>query len=801
MKTVIIDMRIFTLFIIALVGFQALGRTEIPLNQGWKFTDEQGLTVTVDLPHDFLISQPWVEPDADDKGDANNEAANVKSRLSPRAFKEMGTGTYELIFTPDKNLMGHRLLLDFGGIMLVGDVYLNEEYIGGTDYGYLGFEIDVTDKLKIGEENKIKVVASTGEAENSRWYTGGGLYRGVKLIATDPNLYFQRHPLKITTKTQENEARIEILADIRVKDKLEFLIAKVEISDHQGQKVIQRIDTLPVIPKWRNREYELSEICILNPILWDTNTPHLYTATITLLNSEGQTVDEAKSRFGIRTFEFSPEFGLKLNGKKVLLQGIANHHTLGALGAANYPRAIEKRLQMLKDFGFNHVRCSHNPYSEEFLDLCDQYGFIVVDELYDKWTQQYTGGRKPWEDQWQYDLPEWVKRDRNHPCVAIWSIGNELQGFTNLPHNDWGVTAYRMMKPVLRRYDAERPITVAMHPRVRSLATDSVPAPLVFETDIAAYNYRYMYFPGDHRRWPNMIFYQSEANLANMGPNFFEPANERVLGLAYWGMIDYLGESLGWPAKGWSNGVFDISLQPKSQAWFLRSMFKPDEPIVHIGVITPKDRIQWNGVDMGGEMAVDSWNFQLGDTLQLYTYTNAVEVALLINGNEVGRKRNEIENSKHRNKIAWDNVAYEPGKIVAIGYDSDGNELCRHQLITAGEPVRLILEPDNDAWEADGLDLQHVVVRAVDKGGNTVSFANNKIDFALSGPARIVGIDNGDISSDELHSPASDISASRNLYQGTALIILRSENCPGEVTLTATAPALDSTTISLTSRK
>ncbi len=275
-------------------------------------------------------------------------------------------------------------------------------------------------------------------------------------------------------------------------------------------------------------------------------------------------------KFGIRDIKFSPEFGFKLNGKKVLLKGIANHHTLGALGAAAYPKAIEKRLRLIKDFGFNHVRTSHNPYSTDFLNICDSLGILVVDELYDKWLKQYSGGRKDWTAQWQHDLPEWIKRDRNHPSVIMWSLGNELQGYSNLPFNDWGVTAYRLQKTLLERYDTTRQVTVAMHPRYRSLETDSLPAPLARETDIASYNYRYMYFPGDSRRFPDMIFYQSEANRSGMGPNFYEPDNDRVIGLAYWGMIDYLGESAGWPAKGWEQGVFDMSLQPKPEAWFIK---------------------------------------------------------------------------------------------------------------------------------------------------------------------------------------------------------------------------------------
>ncbi len=769
----------------------AQARYVISLDRGWTFTDDAGNTSIVNLPHDFLIGKPWAEPDPDDHGDSSNEAANVKSRLSSRAYKEMGVGTYVRTLAIPDSLQGKQLLLDFGGVMLVGDVYLNGQHVGGTDYGYLGFEIDITDKVCIAGDNELKVVASTGQADNSRWYTGGGLYRGVKLVARDANLHFARHPLYIKSDSiSAASATVHIQADIEDKTNRSQLFAHVTIKNPAGTIMADRRDTIDVTPRWRNREYTLPGMRIDHPQLWSTETPNLYTCAIALEDAAGNIVDTASSTFGIRTIEYSPEFGLKLNGRKVLLKGIANHHTLGALGAANYPRAIEKRIQLLREFGFNHVRCSHNPYSEEFMDLCDKYGMLVVDELYDKWLTQYAGGRKPWQDQWQHDVPEWIRRDRNHPSVVMWSLGNELQGFNNLPYNDWGVTTYRLLSTLLRRYDDTRPTTVAMHPRVRSLATDSVPAPLVFETDIAAYNYRYMYFPGDSRRWPHMIFYQSEANLSNMGPNYFVPDNDKVVGLAYWGMIDYLGESLGWPAKGWANGVFDISLQPKSTAWFLRSFFRPDQPLVHIGVVTPKERIEWNGVDMGGELVLDRWDFAQGDSLKLYTYTNAHEVALLINGREYGRRSNDTINPKLRNRIAWEKVPYASESITAIGYDASGRETCRHELHTPGTTARLALEADNDDWQADGYDLQHIRIKALDSKGHVVTSECRNIEFELTGPASIVAVDNGDICSAELHTPDSNTRAHRTLHQGTALVILRAGTEPGPVTLTIKAAGL-----------
>jgi beta-galactosidase len=732
----------------------------------------------VDLPHDFQISQPWVVPSLDEKANNTDNAANVKSRLSARAFKEMGRGYYRKELTIEKDLQGKRILLDFGGIILVGDVYLNGERIGGTDYGYLGFDIDVSSKLKYGETNLIEVIADTGETNNSRWYTGGGLYRDVNLIITNPETYVARHGVYITTDNiTEHSADVNIMTEVVSKTKASELVADIQIIDATGRCVEHSEQLVAVNRKQRDREYQLRPIHVANPTLWDCDTPYIYTAIITIKSVEGEELDQVTKHFGIRSIEYSPDFGLKLNGKKVLLKGIANHHTLGALGAAAYPAAIEKRVKLLKSFGFNHIRTSHNPYSEDFLDICDKYGILVVDELYDKWLKQYAGGRREWSELWQTDVPEFVKRDRNHPCVVMWSLGNELQLYSNLPFNDWGVTAYKLQKVLLNRYDKTRPVTVAMHPRGRSLDTDSIPAPLALETDIAAYNYRYMYFPGDARRYPDKIFYQSEASLSAMGPNFFEPDNNKVVGLAYWGMIDYLGESLGWPAKGWVDGVFDITLNPKPKAYLLKSMFT-DEPTVHLAIDCGSRIINWNDEPIGGTQLLDNWNITSPDPLTVYTYTNADEVELRVNGHSYGRKHNPLDDTKQRNQIRWDSITYAPGKIEAIAY-TDGKVVAKHELQTASQPVKLIAKTDNSAWHADGFDLQTIDIYAVDKNGRQVSYADDELTFELSGNARLIAVGNGDMCSDELH-----VANYRSLYNGHAQVILRSSTEAGEVTLT-----------------
>ena len=675
------------------------------LNFGWEFRlNDEGEWRKVNVPHDFQIEQPWVAPAADEKADNTDVAANIKSRLSSRGFKEMGKGYYRLHYTPSKSLEGQRVLIDFEGVMYTADIYVNMKRVGGTNYGYVGFEIDITNELKYGEDNLIEVVAD----------------------ATPKDLYFGRHPLYITTR--ENRF-VSISAEFTNRTKEQSTHIAVQITGPDGKTVYNETTSLKRHKMARTQEERIAtDVEIKEPKIWDLDTPYLYTVKAQLLREDGTVADETCETFGIRTIEFGPDFGMKLNGKKVLLKGYANHHTLGALGAAAYPKAIEKRLKLIKQFGMNHIRTSHNPYSRDFIKLCDKYGILLVDELYDKWTRQHTGGKVAFEEHWQQEVPEWVKRDRNSPSVVLWSLGNELQQDPNMPFNDFGVTMYKLQKTLLQRYDSTRLVTVAMHPRYRNWETDSLPHDLAMQTDIQAYNYRYMYFPGDGRRFPWMTFYQSEASTSAMGPNFFEMNLDKVIGLAYWGAIDYLGESQGWPAKGWAQGVFDISLEPKPKAYFMKSFFMPEEPLVHIAVIDSKNDVMWNGVQTGNDGMSDHWCRQPGTELTLVTYTNADEVELRLNGKSLGKKQNPKGDSKQRNQIKWEGITYADGKLEAIAYNS-GKAVARHQIETTGKAVSLRVTPEDSEWRADGTDLMHLRIEAVDNKGRRVPMAQDELKF------------------------------------------------------------------------
>ena len=764
---------------------EGIVRDTLSLNRDWQFHrgEEHNGWQRVDLPHDYQISQPWIAPAAGEKANMQDLAANFKSVLSARAFKELGPGWYRKSLDIPESFKGKRIIIDFQGIMLVGDVYLNGDRVGGTDYGYLGFEVDITGKVRYGETNELMVRADTMGPTNSRWYTGGGLFRDVNLIVTPDNGYFTRHPLFIrSSEIGGDHARIDVQAAIFLRDRQRRTVQfGLRLLDAEGRVVAEnRTET-----KYKNwlpgSSYDLDPLSVPAPHLWDCDDPYLYTVEVSLYDASGSLCDRICEPFGIRSIEYDPSFGFKLNGQKVLLKGAANHHTLGPLGAAAFPRGEEYLLRMFKSFGFNHIRTSHNPYSESFLHLCDQMGILVVDELYDKWSMQYAGGRRDWKALWQENVEEWVKRDRNHPCVVMWSLGNELQQNPE-PFGDFGVTAYRLQRELLHKYDTTRPTTVAMHPRYRNWETDEIPCDLALETDIASYNYRYMYFPGDSRRYPHMMFYQSEANTSGIPGNWFGMDLDKVIGLAYWGAIDYLGESSGWPAKGFANGEFDISWEPKPIAYHIKSYFS-DEPLVHIGIIErPAENYEWNGMIVGTSYMSENWNRTAGEKVNLYTYTNGDEVELFVNGKSLGIKKNDISKPGERNRIRWDEVPYKNGNIEAVAR-KDGRVVARHKLETVGKPVALRVEPAFKDWKGDGKDLQFLRVTAVDSRGRRVWTAHDKLELEVAGNASLAGVSSGNLYSDEIHTDASV-----PLFQGTALVILRSGTGPGAVTLTVSSP-------------
>lgn len=788
----------------------ATERDTIPFNFGWKFNLGEiagGETPTIDdsswrdldLPYDYQLYMPW-----------------NKDAKAARGFKDMSGAWFRKTFRPDKSWKNRQILVDFEGLMYYGDVYLNGDKIGSTEYGYCGFDCDVTDKLKYDEDNVLAVYTNTGVPEGSRWYTGGGINRDVNVIVKD-YMSMARHGVYVTAeKTGADSwtvvAQAELPGALLEKGKVEF---QAEIFDADGKKVaVSAMTAAPAQSRLHLYEVKIAPMTVKSPRLWNVTTsdsgsqiPNLYRCDVTMF-VDGKPTDKICERFGFRTIEYNPDFGFRLNGKKVFLQGIANHTDFGGVGVATYRRAIERQLKQLKTFGFNAVRCSHNPYPEVFYDVCDEMGFLVIDELVDKWSNDGNcwGGRESFMNIWPELLTEWVKRDRNHPSIIMWSLGNEMQHRENASGymtGDWGVTTFKILDTYLKRYENTRPSTAAMYPaRANGIrradkgfrdTINIIPPELSRITDIASYNYEY----ADYRRYkkydPNLIIFQSEASVNDLVTPYLRMDRTSTVGLCYWGAVEYWGESDGWPKKGWNYSFFDQTLKPYPRAWLVRSCFV-DEPQVHIGVLDGEQKsIIWNDILSGrAEMSHFYWKPERGDSITLEVSSNCDEVELFRNGKSLGSKKNNRNDDKAQNKFLWRSIGWQPGKVTAVARNN-GKEVARHELKSPGKAVRLKMEVENpDDWKADGMDLQFIRVTAVDSKGCPVENYNGVLSVDITGEAKMLALDNGDHFTDRNLEDTST-----PLYRGSALIILRSTRNEGKTVVNASVPGIKGATARL----
>jgi len=830
-------------------------------NFGWKFKlgkvdnaqmtdfDDSGWR-TVDLPHDFQFEMPWVEADKKDKN------------AMGRGFKKMGEGWYRKEFTLPASCKGKRITLDFGGIIFHGDVYVNGKKVASTEYGYIGFEADITKVANFGGKNVVAVYASTGKENGSRWYTGGGIFRDVKLcmsnetriarhglyvtsaphgnIVRPDNLNAQRiainplnpqaplltspegegrHPGQGAANNVSNSSPLgelegaswDVLVQLQVINwQKHNLTLKATLKDAEGKVVGTSECGMPDHTKQNNTEVALPFISVEKPNLWSTDTPYLYTVEAVVVE-DGVIIDSICDHIGLRTIEYSPDFGFKLNGKKVFLTGIANHHDLGALGAASFDKAIERQFMQLKAFGFNAVRCSHNPYSESFTKIADKVGLLIVDELIDKWSDnEYWGGREPFMNIWPALIPEWVKRDRNSPSVILWSLGNELQtveGWSGYKTNDWGITTYRIFDQMLKRYDRTRPTTVAMFPAragaqrgTPDFKTYQVPPELACATEVNSFNYQWDAYPGYYQYKPDLILFQSEAVTKQLQQPYYGMDQKRGVGLAWWGAIEYWGESDGWPKKGWNYSFFNHTLEAYPQAYLIKSCIAPTEPVVRIGVIDGKGESKmWNDVKVGSERINQNWNQKEGSKVNVMTYTNAEEVELIYNGKSLGTQKNDTTKIENRNIIKWNNIEYgKGGKLIAIAKNG-GKEVARNEIESSDKAVALnivvegknpvsVFNPKTDTWKADGMDLQYIKVYAIDGKGRIVRNATDEVSIKVSGEASFVAMDNGDHYTNDLFYGVT----TKKMQTGFMQAILRSSQKAGKVTVEVSSPTLKS---------
>ena len=805
---------------------------DVLFNCGWKFqlvtkdnktTDfaspqlDDSQWRTLDLPHDFQFEQPWTEGGG-----------------GARGFKPSCEGWYRKTFTVPESWQGLNVKLDFGGIIYLGDVYINGTKVASTDYGYVGLEADLTKYLRYGGENVVAVYASTGPKKGSRWYTGAGLFRDVRLQLENPT-HIARHGVYIISEVYSSTSKINIQVEVDGWQKRKNVCIRARVIDAEGNVVGKATGTMPKYTKQTSTEVMLTTVNIADAKLWDIDSPYLYSADV-VVEADGMVVDSVREQFGIRKLEFSKDFGFKLNGRKVFLKGISNHHDMGALGAAAFDDGIERMMRRLKEFGFNHIRCSHNPYSESFTKIADRVGLLIVDELTDKWSDNdYWGGRRPFTMLWPQMITEWVKRDRNSPSVIMWSLGNELQiregwaGYQGL--NDWGVTMYRVMDQVVKRWDKTRKTTVGQYPaRAGAIAKKDrdfnkylVPPEMAQATEVASLNYQSDKYAAYLEHCPEMIIYQSEAETSAWLAPYYNMDHERMVGMAYWGAIEYWGESNRWPKKGWNYSFFDHTCRPLPQAWLAKSAFCEDEPVVRIGVLDTQgsETVNWNDVNVGQTALLDHWNHAANSKQQIYTFTNAHAVELIVNGKSIGTKENNGTGNM-RNAILWKDIDYgKGGSIVAIARNKDGKETARHEMQTAGKAVRLVVNEEQNILRSTGVrseelgirsegvqecrsvdnsmastpsslnshlssnSLTYLNITATDSKGRIVPGYNEPLTATVEGGATLYALDNHDHYTSELFHNVN----TKNMKNGRMQVILRRSNKPGKIVLKVATPS------------
>lgn len=722
-------------------------------NANWKFCagnvprfEEPGLDDTgwtaVNLPHDWSIGQPF-DP--------------TLPHGSQHAYLPNGVVNYRKRFRAECG-SGERLLLDFDGVYRSADLFVNGRHILKHFNGYTGFEADITDALVPGE-NLVAVRADNSIEQTSRWYTGSGINRSVRLRRIGP-LHFLRHGLVIDAKI---DGHVRIAAECSLPGNVLFTI-----HDPSGKRSAAH-------------HGPAAAFTVGNPQLWSPDTPNLYTCTAQLFDETGAEADRITAKFGFRSVEFDPEHGFVLNGKKLLLRGVNIHEDLCGIGTAVFRDGVARRYRILKSLGVNAVRLAHHPYAPEYLELADEMGLLIFDEAFDKWTGQYYGYQVAFEDHWRGDVAEFVRRDRNHPSVFLWSVGNEVVDQQLDGQDGYGVDRLIVMRDFVHKLDPTRKVTCALYPSRRSGVKWDHPDfrekadihQMAHHMDVVAANYMGEYFARDHVKYPQMTFLVSEATTNRGVGSWFDFDHELGGGSFYWGGFDYLGEAR-WPHKNWYSGLIDRAGYLKSIAYQAQIAWDP-APRIHIAVhADEKAEVRnWNDVQLEWENMRSHWNWKEGETVRVAVYTNCERVVLLLNGRPVGSK---VRSESDCCRIPFE-FAYAPGELTANGYNGD-KLAATGTLATAGKPVELRLRAERTAIAPDGLG--HVEIALFDAAGTRCAVTDAVVHLRVSGDGSLFGVSNGDTT-----SPQPFKSNAVRLFEGRALAVVRAGLRPGECRLRA----------------
>lgn len=820
------------LFLGACSSLSSESRERLSFNDGWLFSlADDSLAARpefvdsgwrkLNLPHDWAIEGDFSQ---------DNPSGTGGGALPG------GVGWYRKTFVAENKDKGKHFRIEFDGVYMNSEVFINGTCLGKRPYGYISFSYDLTPYLKWGEKNVIAVRVDNAEQPNSRWYSGCGIYRNVWLLKTGDVCVAEWGTYVTTAKVDGQGASLNLVTTLENtgKENADVTVRSV-LKDAEGKEVAQAESPANVVAE---KSAEIAqELQVTSPQLWDVEHPYLY-SLVTEVMKGGQCVDRYVTPVGIRTFSFDAAKGFVLNGKPTKINGVCMHHDLGCLGAAVNVRAMERQLQMLKEMGCNGIRCSHNPPAPEWLDLCDRMGFIVMDEAFDMWRKKKTAyDYSLYFNEWhERDLHDFILRDRNHPSVFMWSIGNEVleqwsdaQADTlsleeaNLILN-FGHSADMLAKEgevsvnslltkkladFVKALDPTRPVTAGCN--------EPNPANHLFRSealDIIGYNYHNVNIPDVPRNFPGKPFIITESNSALMTRGYYRmPSDEMFIWPERWDKPFYDAtfacssydnchapwgntheENLLLTKKNdfisgqyvWTG--FDYIGEPTPYGWPARSSY--------FGIIDlagfPKDVYYLYQSEWSNKQVLHlfpHWNWTAGQDVDMWCYYNqADEVELFVNGKSQGVKAKD-ENHLH---VVW-RVKYEPGSVKVVAR-KDGKVVGEEEIRTAGEPKKIRLTPDRNTLNADGKDLSFVTVEIVDAEGNLCPLADNLVHFEVEGNLFIAGVDNGSQTSMERFKDNK-----RKAFNGKCLVVLQNDGKTGAARLKAVAEGLEDAVVEIVS--
>jgi beta-galactosidase len=689
-------------------------------------------------------------------------------------------GWYRKHFTLPPGFAGKKVIVQFDGVYEDSKIYLNGTQVGNQRFGYISFCCDLTPYLNAQGDNVLAVFVDNVTSRRSHFYSGTGIYRHVWLIATDM-VHIQNWGTAVTTPVV-GVAESQIRVQTEVANELgtaQTLTLETRIYDEAG-KALKAVST-PITVNPGSTEICAQTLSLSSCKLWSPATPVRYYAYSRILKN-GQAADDYITPFGIRELKYSATEGFTINGVSMKLKGVCVHHDLVPAGAAVPDAMWERTIKELLASGCTSIRTSHNPQSPEFYDYCDQMGMMVMDEFCDKWAQTNAGSFYADFDQvWQKDLTSFIERDRNHPSIVIWSLGNEVLAAAKVPA--YITNTLKMLVPFAKKLDSSRPYT---HACVSGWSDAPGLAALAEVEDVVGVNYQDFLFGAIHRANPNAILIGTEQDpylaRSSGSPTWYAVKDvPYVIGHHLWTGVDYLGESRN--SLGGDSGFLDNCIFRKSWFYYMQSQWS-EAPMVHIAI--------GDGVGRRGAPNLpENWN-QAGP-VNVVTYNNCETVDLYVNSTKIGTKKSS--DFAKTGIMQWTNVPWEAGVIKAVGWKG-GKKVAVDSIKTAGAPAKIMLKPDRTTLYADGSDVSCIEVDILDADNNSIHTASNTIQFTMTGPGRSIGIASGDWSNNEPFKAAS-----RKAYRGKALIVIQSLFTRGTIKLTVSSPGLTPASLTLTTKK